>query len=253
MSAVQMGGTCLWPASLRPPPAQHVFLTVLLCPVFHPSSFSSKKHMKAKTIRRDQARGSPTDQQQGCWKKGKCRVTLGNSCSLGSSLPTTAKDAEKTKFTALVGLQVPSHPTARWGWRLLQWRRNLGYGPAHFMPNCNRASTLYFDPSCKTSGIGFNFHQHYCSCCWQHSAVVLLNISTQAWRKCKISTNRGVWPPTNSFLCMCQNQTHIRADNVMTVGYQTPSRMCYTQQCMASASFGVSEGIRPVWILCRRT
>lgn len=155
-----------------------------------------------------QVRGSPTDQQQGCWKKGKCCVTLGNGCSLGSLLPSMAKDAKKPKFTALVGLQVNSHPTARWGWRLRQWCCSLGFGPAHLMPNCYRASTLYFDPSCKTSGIGFDFQQHYCSCCWQHPAVVLLNINatrTQAWRKCKISTNRGICPPSNSFLCMCQN------------------------------------------------
>lgn len=34
------------------PPAQHVSLTGFLCRIFHPSSFSSKKHMKAKTLRR---------------------------------------------------------------------------------------------------------------------------------------------------------------------------------------------------------
>lgn len=212
MSAVQMGSTCLWPASLPPAPSTacipYWFSLSNISPflLFFKKTYEGQDTQEIQPVSRSE--GLPPTNSTDAGKKASVVWHLGTAAPLDHYFPPWPRMPKKPKFTALVGLQVNSHPTARWGWRLWQWCCSLGFGPAHLMPNCNRASTLYFDPSCKTSGIGFDFQQYYCSCCWQHSAVALLNINatrTQAWRKCKISTNRSVCPPSNSFLCMCQN------------------------------------------------
>lgn len=188
---MQLGGTRLWAASLSAV-AQQISLTGFPCPVFHPSSFSSNKHIQTKTLRR--ANLSPgqrvshrpvagiLEKRQVCWE--------------------TPSSQRRWAYRYL------HTQTARWGWRLLWSCCSLGFGPAHFMPNWNRTSSLHFDPSCKITGICFNFHWHCCSGCRQHSVVVLLNINAttvKAGRKCKMSTDGGVWSSTNLFLCMCQN------------------------------------------------
>lgn len=207
VSTVQLGGTCLWPASL-PPMAQRISLTVFPCPVFHPSSFSSNKHIQTKMLRRaNLSPGQRTSHRPVAGILEKRQVVVWHSrmaAPLDHHVPPKSRTLRGSQpWWAYRCLLIQP---ARWGWRLL-WYCSLGVGQAHL---CQTATE---HPVCisilRVRQLAcLNFHQHCCLGCWQHSAVVLRNInatSIQAWRKCKMSTNGGVWPSTRSFLCMCQN------------------------------------------------